>query len=124
MKRTVLTGRLSVPLITPLCLLLASPALCVEPALPGPTPSSAAAASTVSRPEAGTRIVGSDEAPAVLNIVPWQERELGAAPGQITTPAGSVLDEALNPVDRAELQREIEYLNVLQHRSPVTENKR
>ncbi len=81
-------------------------------------------ATTINPPEAGTRIVGSDEAPAVLNIVPWQERELGAAPGQITTPAGSVLDDALNPVDRAELQREIEYLNVLQHRSPATENKR
>ena len=83
-----------------------------------------AAEPDATRPEAGTRIVGSDEAPAVLNIVPWQERELGAAPDQITTPVGSVLDEALQPVDRAELQRELEYLKVLQHRSTVTENKR
>jgi sensor domain CHASE-containing protein len=76
------------------------------------------------RPEAGTRIVGSDEAPAVLSIVPWQDRELGTAPGQIAPPVGSVLDDALRPVDRAEMQREIEYLKVLQQRSPDTENTR
>lgn len=118
------------PSASVLCL-LASTALLHPVASLGADPSPAASraepartAVDENRPEAGTRIVGSDEAPAVLNIVPWQERELGAAPGQITTPAGSVLDDALNPVDRAELQREIEYLNVLQHRSPATENKR
>jgi hypothetical protein len=87
------------------------PGLAIEPAL-------------AARPEAGTRIVGSDEAPAVLSIVPWQDRELGTAPGQIAPPVGSVLDDALRPVDRAEMQREIEYLKVLQQRSPDTENTR
>ena len=62
----------------------------------------------------GTRIIGTEESPAVLNVVPWQERELGGNPASGSRQFRSVLDDALKPVDRGELQREIDYFNVLQ----------
>lgn len=62
----------------------------------------------------GTRIIGTEESPAVLNVVPWQDRELGGNPATGNRQFRSVLDDALKPVDRGELQREIDYFNLLQ----------
>lgn len=62
----------------------------------------------------GTRIIGTEESPAVLNVVPWQARELGGDPASGSRQFRSVLDDALKPVDRGELQREIDYFNLLQ----------
>lgn len=53
-----------------------------------------------------TRIVGQRELPKVLTIVPWK-KPLGA--GLSGRPVHSVLDEALAPVDREVLQREMAY---------------
>lgn len=64
--------------------------------------------------EEGTRIIGTEESPAVLNVVPWQSRELGGDPASGSRQFRSVLDDALKPVDRGELQREIDYFNLLQ----------
>ncbi len=64
--------------------------------------------------EEGTRIIGTEESPAVLNVVPWQARELGGDPASGSRQFRSVLDDALKPVDRGELQREIDYFNLLQ----------
>lgn len=62
----------------------------------------------------GTRIIGTEESPAVLNVVPWQDRELGGNPATGNRQFRSVLDDALKPVDRGELKREVDYFHVLQ----------
>lgn len=51
-----------------------------------------------------TDVIGSQEAPAVLNIVPWKERPAVAPKKEINT---SILRETLQPLDREVLQREI-----------------
>lgn len=51
-----------------------------------------------------TRIVGNRELPKVLTIVPWK-KPLGASLSG--RPVASVLDEALAPVDRDVLRREL-----------------
>lgn len=63
----------------------------------------------------GTTIIGTKEAPNVLNVVPWQGKELSADPWEIRpSPAESVLEESLQPMDRDVLRREIEYFNLIQ----------
>lgn len=62
----------------------------------------------------GTTIIGTKEAPNVLNVVPWQSRELGVDPwGAQPSHDSDVLNDALKPVDRDELQRQVEYFNLL-----------
>ncbi|HVL01497.1 MAG TPA: hypothetical protein VM553_16885 [Dongiaceae bacterium] len=69
--------------------------------------------------EEGTTIIGTKEAPNVLNVVPWQSRELGVDPWNATpTHDSDLLNESLKPVDRDELQRQVEYFNLLQDSSP------
>ncbi len=71
-----------------------------------------------------TRILGQRELPKVLTIVPWKKPL--AAPGTPRPPI-SVLDEALTPVDRDVLKRELGYHAQLRARalagaaSPATE---
>jgi hypothetical protein len=53
-----------------------------------------------------TRIIGNRELPKVLYIVPWKK----PLPGELSPrPAGSVLDEALAPVDRDVFRRQVQY---------------
>ena len=53
-----------------------------------------------------TRIIGSRELPKVLYIVPWKK----PLPGELSPrPAGSVLDEALAPIDRDVFRRQVQY---------------
>ena len=54
----------------------------------------------------GTTVVGSQEAPTVLNVVPWKDREVEI---ERTDPTTSLLDRMLEPLDPDVLQREIEY---------------
>lgn len=61
-----------------------------------------------------TRILGQRELPKVLTIVPWK-RPLAGAP--VTRPLASVLDEALAPVDRDVLRRELHYQAQLRQRA-------
>jgi len=64
--------------------------------------------------EEGTSIIGSDESPTVLNVVPWQEKELSVNPWATpNTPSSPVLDKILEPLDRDELRREVQYFNLL-----------
>ena len=53
-----------------------------------------------------TRIIGNRELPKVLYIVPWKKPLPGDLSGR---PAGSVLDEALAPVDRDVFRRQVQY---------------
>ncbi|MBZ2187516.1 hypothetical protein K8B33_00260 [Alcanivorax sp. JB21] len=54
----------------------------------------------------GTNIIGSQEAPTVLNVVPWKEREVKL---ERKDPTSSLLDRVLEPLDQDVLLREIEY---------------
>lgn len=72
----------------------------------------------------GTTIIGTKEAPNVLNVVPWQSKELSKDPWQSTPSHKSdLLNDTLKPVDRDELQRQVDYFNLLQHSSPQAVEK-
>jgi hypothetical protein len=72
--------------------------------------------------ETGTNIIATEESPTVLNVVPWQTKELQVNPWDATEkPKSAVLDNALNPVDKDELKREVDYFNQL-HNSVVQAN--
>jgi len=55
----------------------------------------------------GISIVGNDEAPKSLYIVPWKGSELGAA-----TSVGMVLDERATPVDRDVFKRQLDFYEI------------
>lgn len=57
-----------------------------------------------------TDITGNKELPKVMVIVPWKD-SLGA--GGVVKPTDSLLDEALQPVDRGVFQREVHYYGQL-----------
>lgn len=58
----------------------------------------------------GTEIRGNNELPQVLYIVPWQSPQL---PDLRQPPLSSMIDEALQPVEREEFQRRIRYHRAL-----------
>ena len=53
-----------------------------------------------------TVVTGNRELPKVLYIVPWKKSDLGELPSQ---PFNTLLDEALQPVDRDVFRREVTY---------------
>jgi len=55
----------------------------------------------------GISIVGNDEAPKSLYIVPWKSSEIGAA-----TSMGMELDESATPVDRDVFKRQLDFYEV------------
>jgi len=55
----------------------------------------------------GISIVGNDEAPKSLYIVPWKGSELGAA-----TSMGMELDERATPVDRDVFKRQLDFYEI------------
>lgn len=57
-----------------------------------------------------TVITGNQELPKVLYIVPWKKAELGELPGR---PVNSLVNEILEPVDRDEFRRRIDYYDTL-----------
>ena len=57
-----------------------------------------------------TSITGHKGLPRVLYIVPWKRADADDASGR---PAGSLLDEVLAPVDRAEFRRQQRYYDGL-----------
>ncbi len=58
----------------------------------------------------GTAIIGNQELPKVLYIVPWKPSEL---PEVSEPPLQSLIDDALAPVDREEFRREVIYQDAL-----------
>ena len=57
-----------------------------------------------------TEIIGNQELPKVLYIVPWKKSD----PGEITgKPVNTLLDEVLAPVDRTEFLRQVDYYDDL-----------
>jgi len=58
-----------------------------------------------------TAITGNRELPKVMVIVPWKKADLGDLTGK---PANSLLNEALEPVDREVFRRELSYFEALE----------
>lgn len=58
----------------------------------------------------GTAIIGNQELPKVLYIVPWKPSEL---PDISEPPLQSLIDDALAPIDREEFRREVIYHDAL-----------
>ena len=54
----------------------------------------------------GTTITGNQELPKALHIVPWKPSSTGDLSGR---PMNSLVDEALEPIDRDVFLREIDY---------------
>lgn len=64
----------------------------------------------------GTTIIGTKEAPNVLNVVPWQDDEFTGDPWKIQPePARSVLENSQKSLDKDVLRREVEYFNLLRN---------
>ncbi len=69
---------------------------------------------TLAADDSGTTIVGNQEAPTVTNVLPWKSEELTVDPwSNRRAPNSEVLNEALQPLDRDELRREIQYFNLV-----------
>jgi hypothetical protein len=64
-----------------------------------------------------TQIIGNRELPKVLYIVPWKKPLPGELAGR---PAASVLDEALAPLDRDVVRRQLSYDAQIQARSAAS----
>ena len=57
-----------------------------------------------------TEITGNSELPTVLYIVPWQKSDPGDLKGK---PVNTLLDEVLQPLDREEFLRQVDYYDEL-----------
>ena len=55
----------------------------------------------------GMSIVGNDEAPKSLVIVPWKSSDLGDAPG-----VSKLMDDGRRPVDREVFMRALDYYEI------------
>jgi hypothetical protein len=94
-----------------LCLLLAS--LCTvmaeaeEPAAKVPQTKKSAAKEPAAKELSGMSIVGNDEAPKSLYIVPWKSSEIGAE-----TDLNMLLDENAMPVDRDVFMRQLNFYEI------------
>lgn len=86
-----------------LFLLFASMAM-AEEAKPGGTKESG---DSEAKMVSGMSIVGNDEAPKSLFIVPWKSSELG-----VKTDLSRTLDQRDEPVDREVFQRELDFYQI------------
>ena len=57
-----------------------------------------------------TNVVGTQEAPSVLNVVPWKDKEVKL---EKKDPTSSLLNRVLEPLDQEVLLREVEYYRIL-----------
>lgn len=74
----------------------------------GATP---AAAEKGKEGELVTNVVGSQEAPTVMNVVPWKDKEVKL---EKKSPTTTILNQVLQPLDRDVLRREVQYFRSLQ----------
>lgn len=57
-----------------------------------------------------TNVIGTQEAPSVLNVVPWKDK---AVKLEKRDPTSFLRDRVLEPLDREVLMREVEYYRML-----------
>ncbi len=100
---------------------VADPAPRASAPVPAPKPAAAPAAAARSTADRGpkasdridldtTQITGNRELPKVMVVVPWKRSDIGDLVGR---PVNSLVDEALQPVDREVFRREIDYYGAL-----------
>lgn len=65
-------------------------------------------------PALNTNVIGSQEAPTVLNVVPWKEQSITM---KQQAPSSRLLGQVLQPLDVNVLDREIEYYQLLNKKS-------
>ena len=65
----------------------------------------------------GTDVIGSKDAPLVLNIVPWKDKENTLPKNPLSA---SVLQESLAPIERDVVSREVGYSRALQELLPLS----
>jgi hypothetical protein len=65
----------------------------------------------------GTDVVGSKDAPLILNIVPWKDKENALPKNPLSA---SVLQESLAPIERDVVSREVGYSRALQELLPLS----
>lgn len=117
-------------LLTALCICSCSTVLAADPQ-PAPKPEDAAAVKPASKVgafaaaanaaaktanntqnnELVTNVVGSQEAPTVMNVVPWKDKEVKL---EKKSPTTAILKQVLEPLDRDVLRREVQYFRSLQ----------
>ncbi len=103
----------------------ASPQGNAAPAVAAGTPAGAVAPAAKAQPPRGkatdhveldqTTITGNRELPNVMVIVPWKE----SGPAEPGKAGQSLLDEALQPLDREEFRRELKYQQALHGKAPA-----
>lgn len=69
---------------------------------------------TQAGPRVDTNVIGSQEAPSVLNVVPWKDK---AVKLEKRDPTSYLRDRVLEPLDRDVLMREVEYYRMLNQES-------
>lgn len=67
----------------------------------------------------GISIVGNDEAPKSLFIVPWKSSEIGF---ESDLTAKSLLDGSLRPLDKEVFMRELNYFDIRSERGTSSDN--
>lgn len=103
--------------LLPLVFLLCGEALAADPADAGKTESTTKQqkndddAEVKGSSDLVTNVVGSQEAPTVLNVVPWKDKEVKI---ERKSPTTSILNQVLQPLDRDVLMREVQYFRSLQ----------
>ena len=65
----------------------------------------------------GTAIIGNQELPKILYIVPWKKSEV---PDMNQPPLESLIDEALQPIDREVFRRQVNYYHALHDKSEAS----
>lgn len=65
-------------------------------------------------PALNTNVIGSQEAPTVLNVVPWKDQPITL---KQQAPTSRLLGQVLQPLDVNVLDREIEYYQLLNKKS-------
>jgi hypothetical protein len=66
------------------------------------------------RRQVDTNVIGTQEAPSVLNVVPWKDK---AVKLEKRDPTSFLRDRVLEPLDRDVLMREVEYYRMLNQKN-------
>lgn len=96
-----------------------------RPAKPRPAGAPAETAAKTSKAQDSleldaSKITGTRELPKVMAVVPWKRSDIGDLAGR---PVNSLVDEALQPVDREVFRREISYYGALDPDRPKAETR-
>ena len=89
----------------------AKPATAAAKAAPAKSAPANSLTATEKAASLSTNVVGTQEAPTVLNVVPWKDKEVKL---EKKNPTSAILNQVLQPLDRDVLKREVQYFRSLQ----------